>query len=81
MILEHIQKQLLTTQILLESIVEELVEANLIQRDSLDNRVNSKIEVINNSITEIEQLLNNIEEDTDSTLNNINFFGGPVGEA
>lgn len=81
MILEHIQKQLLTTQVLLESIIEELVEANLINKDSLDNRIKEKINTINNSIDEIDELLNNFDDDTDSTLNNINFFGGPVGEA
>lgn len=79
MILEQIHKQLLTTQILLESIVDELVESNLIDRKSLDIRIQSKIDSINESVSELEKVLNEFEKNQSDDVP-INYFG-PAGEA
>lgn len=79
MILEQIHKQLLTTQILLESIVDELVESNIIDRKSLDIRIQSKIDSINESVSELEKVLKEFEN-TQSDNISINYFG-PAGEA
>jgi len=79
MILEQIHKQLLTTQILLESIVDELVESNIIDRKSLDIRIQSKIDSINESVSELEKVLNEFENNQSDDIS-INYFG-PAGEA
>lgn len=81
MMLEQIHKQLITTQILLESIVEELVDAELINKTSLDNRIQSKIDIINNSIDELENTLNKIDEIVDIDSESTTIFGGPIGKA
>jgi hypothetical protein len=72
--LEQIHKQLITTQILLESIVDELVKNNLIDKNSLDIRIQSKIDTINNSIDKLDDI---IDINSESTT----IFGGPVGKA
>lgn len=77
--LEQIHKQLITTQILLESIVEELVESNLIKKDSLDFRIQQKIDIFNKSIDELETTINEFDNE-DESLMGINYFG-PTGEA
>lgn len=71
----HQQEEMIKIQILLHALVDELIESNLINGESLDKRIKQKIKVVNNIVdSQIKELqLNNVD------LSNI--FNGPMGEA
>jgi len=71
----HQQEQLIKMQILLYALVDELIEQEVIDDKSLDNRINEKISIVNNSIqSQLEEL------DLDA-VNLSKLFNGPMGEA
>lgn len=73
--LAHQQEELIKMQILLYSLVDELIENEIIDDKSLDNRIKEKISIVN---TTLESQLKELD------LNGVNLskiFNGPMGEA
>ena len=69
------QEELLKLQILIHSLVDELIETNVINDVSLDDRIQKKIKVITDLVETHKKDIN---------VNNIglsNIFSGPMGEA
>jgi hypothetical protein len=69
------QEELLKLQILIHSLVDELIETNVISDVSLDDRIQKKIKVITDLVE---------AQKKDINVNNIglsNIFSGPMGEA
>ena len=69
------QEELLKLQILIHSLVDELIETNVINAASLDDRIQKKIKVITDLVETHKKDIN---------VNNIglsNIFSGPMGEA
>jgi hypothetical protein len=69
------QEELLKLQILIHSLVDELIETNVINAVSLDDRIQKKIKVITDLVE---------AQKKDINVNNIglsNIFSGPMGEA
>ena len=69
------QEELLKLQILIHSLVDELIETNVINAISLDDRIQKKIKVITDLVETHKKDIN---------VNNIglsNIFSGPMGEA
>jgi hypothetical protein len=69
------QEELLKLQILIHSLVDELIETNVINDVSLDDRIQKKIKVITDLVE---------AQKKDINVNNIglsNIFSGPMGEA
>jgi hypothetical protein len=69
------QEELIKMQILLHSLVDELVEANLITSESLDSRLKEKVELVNSIIEKQKEKLHQ----NDVSL--LNIFNSPIGEA
>ncbi len=66
------QDQILTLQILVQCLVDELVETKIVSEKELDTRLSDKVIGIKEQLKEIKK----------SQLGNIPFnFGGPMGEA
>jgi hypothetical protein len=69
------QEELLKLQILIHSLVDELIETNVINDVSLDDRIQKKIKAITDLVETHKKDIN---------VNNIglsNIFSGPMGEA
>jgi hypothetical protein len=69
------QEQILSLQILVQTLVDELIEKNVINNVSLDDRIQKKIKEITNLVETHKKDIN---------VNNIglsNIFSGPMGEA
>ena len=73
--LAHQQEEMIKMQILLHSLVDELIESNLINDESLDKRIKQKIKVVNNAVE------SQIKEMQLKSVDLSNIFNGPVGEA
>lgn len=69
------QEEMIKIQILLHALVDELVEANLITTESLDERLKQKVDLVNKIIDKQKEEFNT----TNMGIGNI--FGGTVGEA
>ena len=65
------QDQILTLQILVQTLVDELVETGIVKDESLDARLNDKVKSIKAQMTEMRK---------EAGINNP-FLYGPVGEA
>jgi hypothetical protein len=73
--LAHQQEELIKMQILLYSLVDELIENEIIDDKSLDNRIKEKISIVN---TTLESQLKELDLDG---VNLSKMFNGPMGEA
>ena len=71
----HQQEELIKMQILLYALVDELIEQEVIDDASLDNRIKEKIKIVN---TTIESQLKELDLDG---VNLSKIFNGPMGEA
>lgn len=80
MIIEQLSNQLLTVQVLLESVINELIETNIIDKDSLDARIKHNISLIEESASELENVLKDLKKEKESEVL-FNIFKGPHGEA
>ena len=49
------QEQILTLQILVQTLVDELVETGVVSDETLDTRLNEKVAVINNQMDEMRK--------------------------
>lgn len=65
------QDQILTLQILVQTLVDELVETGVVQDETLDIRLKERVKGIKSQMNEMRKEINN----------NIPFSYGPVGEA
>ena len=65
------QDQILTLQILVQTLVDELVETQIIKDESLDTRLNERVKGIKSQMNEMRNEMNK------NTL----FSFGPIGEA
>ena len=65
------QDQILTLQILVQTLVDELVETQIIKDESLDTRLNERVKGIKSQMNEIRKEMNK----------NSLFSFGPIGEA
>jgi hypothetical protein len=66
------QDQILTLQIMLQCLIDELIDSGVVSEKELDARLNEKVSVIKTTMKEIRK----------EQLSNIPFnFGGPMGEA
>jgi hypothetical protein len=71
----HQQEELIKMQILLYALVDELIEQEVIDDTSLDNRIKEKISIVNSTIqSQLKEL------DLDG-VNLSKIFNGPMGEA
>jgi len=74
-ILQRQQEKTLTLEILLESLVEELIESNLIDEDKLDERLRVKMKIVHDALNKAKE---NYKEDNEVYPP---YFGGPAGQA
>lgn len=65
-------EELVKLQILIHALVEELIENNVIDSDSLDNKIQTKVKIVTD-------LIKTQTNEMDVRLANI--FNGPIGEA
>lgn len=68
------QEQILTLQILVQTLVDELVETEVVNDETLDMRLNQKVKLINNQMNEMKKAAS-----IDYLKNQI--FGNQMGEA
>ena len=68
------QDQILTLQILVQTLVDELVETNVVSDETLDARLNQKIKSIQNQ-------LSNMRKEASVDFIKGNMFGNQMGEA
>ncbi len=68
------QEQILTLQILVQTLVDELVETEVVNDETLDIRLNEKVKVINNQMGEMRKA---------ASMNYLKgqLFGNQMGEA
>jgi hypothetical protein len=71
-LLHRQQDQILTLQILLQSLVDDLVESGVIDESKLDNRLNANIKVIKDQMDKMRKEQKHME---------YQFGFGPMGEA
>jgi len=71
----HQQEELIKMQILLYALVDELIEQEVIDDESLDKRIKEKINIVNTTIqSQLKDLnVNGVDLST--------IFNGPMGEA
>lgn len=67
-------QRILTLEILVSSIFDELVEAKLIEADKVNNRIHENIVKLNNEIQNIQNISNTIEKMS-------MFMNSQIGEA
>jgi hypothetical protein len=67
------QDQILTLQIMLQCLIDELIDNGTISESNLDTRLSEKIDVIRTTMDEMKK-------EKYGNINTMN-FGGPVGEA
>ena len=65
------QDQILTLQIMVQTLVDELVETGVVSDETLDSRLNDKVKSIKSQMNEMRKEMGA----------NIPFTYGPVGEA
>jgi hypothetical protein len=68
-------EELIKLQVLIHSLIDELIENNVINVESLDAKIQTKIKIV----TDLVQTQQN-----ETDINNIrlsNIFNGPIGEA
>lgn len=68
------QEQILTLQILVQTLVDELVDTEVIDNETLDIRLNQKVNLINNQMNEMKKAAS-----MDYLKNQL--FGNQIGEA
>lgn len=73
--LAHQQEEMIKMQILLYALVDELIEQEVIDDESLDKRIKEKINIVNTTIqSQLKDLnVNGVDLST--------IFNGPMGEA
>jgi len=73
--LAHQQEEMIKMQILLYALVDELIEQEIIDDESLDKRIKEKINIVNTTIqSQLKDLnVNGVDLST--------IFNGPMGEA
>lgn len=75
--LQQVQNKLLTIEIIVESMLEELIEMKVIDRDSIDERLNKKVETLNKIAKKLSELKGDVEQTSSKGfMNNI-----VIGEA
>lgn len=75
--LQQVQNKLLTIEIIVESMLEELIEMKVIDRDSIDGRLNKKVETLNKIAKKLSELKGDVEQTSSKGfMNNI-----VIGEA
>ena len=67
------QDQILTLQILLQCLIDELVDSGTVSENNLDTRLSEKVAVIKTTMDEMKK-------EKYGNINTMN-FGGPIGEA
>jgi hypothetical protein len=75
--LQQVQHKLFTIEIIVESMLEELIEMKVIDRDSIDERLNKKVETLNKIAKKISELKGDVDQTSSrGFINNI-----VIGEA
>jgi hypothetical protein len=75
--LQHIQSKLLTIEIIVESMLEELIEMKIIDKESIDERLNKKVETLNKIAKKLSELKGETQNvSSNGFMNNI-----VIGEA
>jgi hypothetical protein len=54
--LQQFQNKLLTIEIIVESMLEELIEMKVIDKESIDERLNKKVETLNKIAKKLNEL-------------------------
>lgn len=74
---QYLESKILSIEIIVESMLEELVQSNHIDRDTFDERINKKVETLNKIAKKISELKGETENETlKGFMNNI-----VIGEA
>lgn len=74
-IVVHHQEEMIKTQVLLYALLDELIQSEIIDNESLDSRIQEKIKTINGLVS---KQMNELQL-SHAQLSNI--FKGPIGEA
>jgi hypothetical protein len=53
---QYLESKILTIELIVESMLEELVQSNHIDRDAFDERINKKVEALNKIAKKINEL-------------------------
>jgi hypothetical protein len=75
--LQQFQNKLLTIEIIVESMLEELIEMKVIDKESIDERLNKKVETLN----KIAKKLNELKGETQNVSSNGFMNNIVIGEA
>jgi len=75
--LQQFQNKLLTIEIIVESMLEELIEMKIIDKESIDERLNKKVETLN----KIAKKLNELKGETKIVSSNGFMNNIVIGEA
>jgi hypothetical protein len=75
--LQQFQNKLLTIEIIVESMLEELIEMKVIDKESIDERLNKKVETLN----KIAKKLNELKGETKTVSSNGFMNNIVIGEA
>lgn len=74
---QYLESKILSIEIIVESMLEELVQSNHIDRDAFDERINKKVEALNKIAKKLREIKGDtISEAPKSFMNNI-----VIGEA
>lgn len=74
---QYLESKILSIEIIVESMLEELVQSNHIDKDAFDERINKKVETLNKIAKKISELKGENENETlKGFMNNI-----VIGEA
>ena len=57
----QIQKDLLTVQLIVESLVDELIDTNVVNKDKFSNRLDSKLTIIKDILDKMQSEANNVD--------------------
>jgi hypothetical protein len=75
-----LEQKISTLEIIIESLVEELIESELVNQKRLDDRIVDKIKLLNEQLKHDKIELIDDDEDFELSINGIPFFG-KKGEA
>lgn len=74
---QYLESKILTIELIVESMLEELVQSNHIDRDAFDERINKKVEALN----KIAKKINELKGDTANVTLNGFMNNIVIGEA
>jgi hypothetical protein len=74
---QYLESKILTIELIVESMLEELVQSNHIDRDTFDERINKKVEALN----KIAKKINELKGDTANVTLNGFMNNIVIGEA